>query len=58
MKLAIVGTGNVGSALARAFSRAGHDVVIGARDPADPAARALAARCRGGRCEGARGPQR
>jgi NADPH-dependent F420 reductase len=34
MKVAIIGTGNVGSALAGSFSRAGHDVTLAARDGA------------------------
>ncbi len=33
MKIAIVGAGNVGRALATSFSRAGHEVVITSRDP-------------------------
>jgi threonine dehydrogenase-like Zn-dependent dehydrogenase len=33
MQLAILGTGAVGPALGKAFSRVGHDVVIGTRDP-------------------------
>jgi 8-hydroxy-5-deazaflavin:NADPH oxidoreductase len=33
MDIAIIGSGNVGSALARAFTRSGHDVTITARDP-------------------------
>jgi predicted dinucleotide-binding enzyme len=33
MQIAILGTGPVGRALGRAFSAAGHDVVIGTRDP-------------------------
>ena len=33
MKIAIVGAGNVGRALATSFSRAGHQVVIASRDP-------------------------
>jgi predicted dinucleotide-binding enzyme len=32
MKIAIIGAGNVGGALARAWVRAGHDVIVGARD--------------------------
>ena len=35
MKIAIIGAGNVGSALATSFGRAGHDVVIASREPAD-----------------------
>ena len=33
MKIAILGTGPVGRALGKAFSAAGHDVVVGTRDP-------------------------
>ncbi|MEO5577862.1 MAG: NAD(P)-binding domain-containing protein [Sphingomicrobium sp.] len=36
MRIAIIGTGNVGKALAPAFERAGHEVAYGVRDPADP----------------------
>ena len=36
MRIAVIGTGNVGSALAPAFDRAGHEVTFGVRDPADP----------------------
>jgi 8-hydroxy-5-deazaflavin:NADPH oxidoreductase len=44
--IAIIGAGNVGRALATAFVRAGHDVVISSRDPGDAesAARELDAR--------------
>ena len=35
MQIAIIGTGNVGGSLARAWSRAGHHIVLGARDPTD-----------------------
>lgn len=38
MRIAIVGTGNMGSAFARACASAGHDVSIGHRDPAKAAA--------------------
>lgn len=34
MRLALIGTGNVGRALAEAWAAAGHDVVLGSRDPA------------------------
>lgn len=34
MKLAILGTGSVGRTLGTAFAAAGHDVVLGTRDPA------------------------
>ena len=33
MKVAIIGAGNVGTALAAALTRAGHKVTITARDP-------------------------
>ena len=33
MKIAVLGTGSVGPALAEALSRLGHDVVMGTRDP-------------------------
>ena len=36
MRIAIIGAGNVGRALAPAFNRAGHDVAYGVRNPADP----------------------
>lgn len=32
MKIAIIGTGNVGSALAKGWSNAGHDILLGVRD--------------------------
>jgi NADPH-dependent F420 reductase len=35
MKIAIIGAGNVGTALATSFKRAGHDVIIASRDPED-----------------------
>ncbi|GGO47401.1 NADPH-dependent F420 reductase [Streptomyces lasiicapitis] len=34
MKLALIGTGNVGRALAKGWAAAGHEVVLGSRDPA------------------------
>ncbi len=33
MKIAILGTGNVGGALARAWTKKGHEVVFGTREP-------------------------
>ena len=36
MRIAVIGKGNVGAALAPNFAAAGHDVVYGVRDPADP----------------------
>ncbi len=41
MKIAIIGAGNVGSALAKGFARAGHMVFLGVRDTAKPEVRAL-----------------
>lgn len=35
MRIAILGTGNVGSALARRFSETDHEVVVGSRSPDD-----------------------
>jgi predicted dinucleotide-binding enzyme len=42
MMIAIIGTGNVGGALARGLSRVGHRVVLGVRNAADPKVAALA----------------
>lgn len=42
MKISIIGTGNVGGALARGFARAGHQVILGARNAADERIVALA----------------
>ena len=42
MKIAIIGSGRVGSTLARAWAAKGYDVLIGARDPAGDTARHLA----------------
>jgi predicted dinucleotide-binding enzyme len=36
MRIAIVGAGSVGTALAEACRRLGHDVAVGVRDPDDP----------------------
>jgi predicted dinucleotide-binding enzyme len=36
MKIAIIGAGNVGGALGRGWTAAGHEVVFGVRDPKDP----------------------
>ena len=35
MQITIIGSGNIGGGLARAWCRAGHTVTLGARDPAD-----------------------
>lgn len=42
MRIAIIGTGNVGRALAKGLSGKGHALVLGARDPDAAEARALA----------------
>ena len=36
MRIAVIGKGNVGSALAPNFASTGHQVVYGVRDPSDP----------------------
>lgn len=41
MKIAIIGTGSVGSALGRGFAQAGHEVAFGVRDTAKPEVRRL-----------------
>jgi 8-hydroxy-5-deazaflavin:NADPH oxidoreductase len=41
MKIAMIGAGNVGSALGRAWLRSGEDVAFGVPDPADPKYAAL-----------------
>jgi hypothetical protein len=46
MRIAIVGAGNVGGALARAWSRAGYEIVLGVRDPEKAASRDLIAATR------------
>jgi hypothetical protein len=43
MKIAIIGTGNVGGAIARGLKGKGHSLIFGARDPGDDSTRALAA---------------
>lgn len=43
MQIAIIGTGNVGSAIARGLRGKGHSVVLGSRSLSDAALRALAA---------------
>lgn len=43
MRIAIIGAGNVGKALGGSWAKAGHDVVYGVRNPADPKYAALAA---------------
>lgn len=41
MKIAIIGAGNVGGALATGWARAGHQIVLGVRNPADPRIKSL-----------------
>ncbi|MBK7599575.1 MAG: NAD(P)-binding domain-containing protein [Acidobacteria bacterium] len=36
MKIAIIGSGNVGAALAKAWARAGHEIKMGVRDVSSP----------------------
>jgi hypothetical protein len=36
MKIAIIGAGNVGGTLGRAWGKVGHDVMFGVRDPSSP----------------------
>lgn len=43
MKIAVIGAGNVGGALAAGWARAGHEIVLGARNPADNELKALMA---------------
>ncbi len=40
MKIAIIGAGSVGTALGKSWSRAGHEIVFGVRDPRSSNARA------------------
>jgi hypothetical protein len=48
MKVAIIGAGNVGTALATSIARAGHDVIVTSRDPEDAATAATASGARVG----------
>lgn len=43
MKIAIIGAGNVGGTLGKGWAKAGHEVVFGVRDTADPKLKALLA---------------
>jgi predicted dinucleotide-binding enzyme len=43
MRIAIIGTGNVGGAIARGLAGKGHDLTLGARDPLAPEVSALTA---------------
>lgn len=42
MKIAIIGAGHVGSALSNGWTKRGHDVTVGVRDPRDPKHAAIA----------------
>lgn len=48
-RIAVIGTGNVGSALGAAFARAGHEVSFGARSPDSGDVRAVVERAPGSR---------
>jgi 8-hydroxy-5-deazaflavin:NADPH oxidoreductase len=41
MRIAVIGTGNVGSALGRRWADAGHEIIFGSRDPASDKVQAL-----------------
>src|SRR5579884_3183160 len=41
MNIAVIGSGNVGSALGKGWSRKGHNVIFGVRNPADSKIKAL-----------------
>lgn len=43
MKIAIIGAGNVGTALGRGWNKAGHQIIYGVRKPQDDKAKALRA---------------
>ena len=43
MKIGIIGTGNVGSAVGKRWAAAGHEVMFGTRDPGDARVRELVA---------------
>ena len=49
MKIAVIGTGNIGAAYARALAEAKYEVVVGGRDPSKAAALAQEI---GGKAEG------
>ena len=42
MRVAVIGTGNIGRTLGGALARAGHEVVFGSRNPREDASRAPA----------------
>ena len=43
MKIAIIGTGNIGGRLAKGWAAAGHDILLGSREPDGEKARAIVA---------------
>ena len=57
MKVAIIGAGNVGTALATSIGRAGHEVIITSRDPKDAAQAASASGARVGESNAAAAAQ-
>ena len=44
MRVAVIGTGNIGGTIGRAFARAGNDVVFGSRSPGNDGSRRTPAR--------------
>lgn len=44
MRISVIGHGNVGSALIKRWARAGHEIIIGARNPEDEAVKQLTAK--------------
>jgi 8-hydroxy-5-deazaflavin:NADPH oxidoreductase len=47
VKIGILGAGNVGGTLGEAWSRAGHEIVFGVRNPSHPEVKGLLERCDG-----------
>ena len=41
MTIALIGAGQVASALARGWTRSGHELLLGVRDPSDPTVQSL-----------------
>lgn len=52
MKIAVIGSGNVGSALGCGWAGRGHEVVFGVRDPASAKVAAVVERAPGSRAAG------
>jgi predicted dinucleotide-binding enzyme len=51
MKIAVLGTGNIGGSLGEKWSAAGHDVIYGTRDPSSPKLVALLAATPGAKAD-------